>query len=115
MRIFTAVLIALALLVIVDLPVRGIAAALSSVLASAAWWVKPLIRQAIEVLTALILMIVINRGIDFNRYGFRFSGNLNICKSIIFAPLLFVLSLIIGGIFAGLITAFSGPTTTYDF
>ncbi len=115
MKILTAVLIALALLVIVDLPVRGIIAALSSVLFSAAWWVKPLIRQAIEVLTALILMIVINRSIDFHKYGFRFSGNLNIWKSIIFAPILFVLSLIIGGIFAGLITVFAGPTPTYDF
>ena len=115
MRVFSTILIAIALLLIVDLPVRGILAAFSSVLASAAWWVKPLIRQSIGITITLILMIVINRGIDFHKYGFRFSGNLNIWKSIIYAPLLFVLSLIIGGIFAGLITALAGPTATYDF
>ena len=60
-------------------------------------------------------MIVISRGIDFHKYGFRFSGNLNIWKSIVYAPLLFLLSLLIGGVFAGLITALAGPTSTYDF
>ena len=94
MRTFTAILIALALVIIVDLPARGILAAVASILESAAWWVKPLIRQSLEVSIALILMVVINRGADFQKYGFRFTGNLSIWKSIIFAPVLFILSLI---------------------
>ncbi|MBU1936809.1 CPBP family intramembrane metalloprotease [bacterium] len=115
MKVFTTLIIALALLVVVDLPARGIIAALSSVFTSAAWWIKPLIRQSFEVLTALILMIVINRGVDFNKYGFRLSGNLNIWKSVLYSPILFVISLVIGGVFAGVITAIAGPTPTYDF
>ncbi len=115
MRVFTTIIIALALLIVVDLPARGILASLSSVLASAAWWIKPLIRQSVEVLTALILMIVINRGVDFNKYGFRLSGSLNIWKSVLYSPILFIVSLVIGGVFAVVITAIAGPTPTYNF
>jgi membrane protease YdiL (CAAX protease family) len=116
MRTLSTILIALALLLVVDLPVRGILAALSSVLTSAAWWVKPLIRQILEVAIAMVLMVVINRTADFQKYGFHFSGNLSIWKSIIFAPVLFILSLIIGGVFASIMTVLAGgPTPTYDF
>ena len=115
MKTFVTVLIALGLFLVVDIPARGIIAVLSSFLSSASWWVTPLIRQLSEVLIALILMVLIDRRVDFDRHGFRFSGNLNIWKSIIYTPLLFIITLIIGGILASVITALMGPTPTYDF
>ncbi|MFH1010930.1 MAG: CPBP family intramembrane glutamic endopeptidase [bacterium] len=114
MKTLYAVLTAIALLILVDLPARGVVAALGASLSAAPWWVKPLVRQGIELLIALLAISTIWSG-EFGRFGFRFSGDLKIWKSILVSLPLFLVSLIVGGIFASLIMAIAGPTPSYDF
>jgi len=114
MKILHGILIAIFLLILADLPARGVVAAFGSCLDTAPWWAKPVIRQGVELLIVLLAGAVIWKG-EFWRFGFRFSGRLNIWKSIAISLPLFVLSVLVGGIFAGLITALFGSTPAYDF
>jgi len=114
MKTLSAILIAIGLLILVDVPARGVAAALGTNLSTAPWWAKPLIRQAVELLIALLAISLIWRG-EFARFGFRFSGQLRIWKSVLVSLPLFLASLIIGGVFSSLIMIMVGPTPTYDF
>lgn len=114
MKTLSGVLIAILLLILVDLPARGVLAALGTHLSTAPWWLKPAIRQGIELLMVILTIVVIWKG-EFWLFGFRFSGQLKVWKSILFSLPLFLLSMIIGGICAGLITALVGETSFYDF
>jgi membrane protease YdiL (CAAX protease family) len=114
MRILTGVLVAVFLLVLVDLPGRGVVAAFASSLDVAPWWLMPVVRQGTELLMALLAIAVIWRG-EFRRFGFRLSGNLKIWRSVLASLPLFVLGILVGGLIASLITILVGSTPSYDF
>lgn len=114
MKVITGVLVAVFLLILVDLPGRGIVAAFGPTLDSAPWWLRPVVRQGTELLMALLAIAVVWKG-DFRRFGFRLSGNLKIWKSILASLPLFLLGMLIGGLIASLITIFFGSTPSYDF
>lgn len=114
MRVITGVLVAVFLLILVDLPGRGIVAVFGSSLGLAPWWLKPVVRQGAELLMALLAIAVVWKG-DFRRFGFRVSGNLKIWKSALASLPLFVFGILVGGLIASLITILVGSTPSYDF